>query len=86
MTWSAVAESVDAPTSFVVAVSSVDELVCAQQYRLWNRDANRLRGFQIHDELQLPGLLHRKIAWLRAFEDLVHVDRGLPVISVISYP
>ena len=38
-----------------------DQLVCAQQQRLRNRQPEGLRGFQVDDQLELGGLLDREV-------------------------
>jgi hypothetical protein len=56
----------------------LDYLVGAPEDRHRNRQAERARGLQIDDELELGRLLDRQLARLRAFEDLVDVDGGSP--------
>src|SRR5437867_5093974 len=53
------------------AGSSLDHLVCAQQQRLRDREPERLGGLEVDHELELGRLFHRKLAGLRALEDLV---------------
>src|SRR5437870_7444047 len=50
---------------------SFNHLVRAQQYRLRDRNAERLGGLEVDHELELGRLFHRKLAGLRALEDLV---------------
>jgi hypothetical protein len=59
--------------------SSLDYFVRPVQHRLWNCEADLLGGFQIDDELKLLRLLHGEIRWLRALQNLVHVNSGAPV-------
>src|SRR5215831_8516993 len=48
---------------------SFDHLICARYQRLWHTDTERLRGFLIDDQLDLGGLLDRKIGWLLPLEN-----------------
>jgi hypothetical protein len=57
--------------------SLFDHIVGAREQRSRNDRADRLRGFEIDDELELRGLLHRKIGGFTAFEDGVHIARDL---------
>src|SRR6201997_1889213 len=57
---------------------SFNHLVGAQQERLGNGEAKRLRGGQINDEIVPSGLLHWQIAGLRAEQDFVHVVGRAP--------
>jgi hypothetical protein len=52
---------------------SFDDLIRAQQHRLRDREAERLRGLEVDHQLELRRLLDRKVGGLRAFEDLVDV-------------
>src|SRR6516162_1371395 len=45
----------------------LDHLVGAQQDRLRHRQAKRLGGFEVDDQLDPRGLLHRQVARLLAF-------------------
>jgi hypothetical protein len=47
-------------------VTSFDHLVGAREQRGRNLNADRLRGLEVHHELELGGQLHWKIDWLRA--------------------
>src|SRR5262249_54096 len=40
---------------------SFDHLICARYQRLWHIDTERFRGFLVDDQLDLSGLLNRKI-------------------------
>jgi hypothetical protein len=42
--------------------ASLNDLVGAEQERLWDRKRKGVRGFEVHHELELGRLLHRKIA------------------------
>src|SRR5439155_2593694 len=56
--------------------TSLDDLVCANEYRLRHRQAEDLRGLEVDHEFEPGGLLYGKIRRLRASEDLVHQIRG----------
>src|SRR5438132_7531741 len=60
------------------AGSSLDYLVRPQQQRLRNRQPEGLGGLEIDDQLELRGLLHRKIRRFRAPEDFVHISGRTP--------
>src|SRR5438132_11287815 len=53
---------------------SLDHLVGAGDERRRDVKAKRLRGLEVNDQLELRRLLHRKLAGLRALENLV--DEG----------
>src|SRR2546422_10998760 len=57
---------------------SLIHLVCSQQHRLRNREAERLGGLHVDHELELRRLLDREVGWLRALEDFVYVRRRTP--------
>ena len=44
----------------------LDHLVCAQEQRLWNREAKRFGSFEIDHELESGGLLDRQIGGVGA--------------------
>ncbi len=56
-----------------------DDLIRAQQQRLRDREAERLGGLEVDDELEFAWLLDGKIGWLCASEDLVHEGRRIPL-------
>src|SRR4030095_16030233 len=58
---------------------SLDHLVRSRQHIRWDHKADLLGGFQIDDELELRGLLNRKLSWLGALENFVHVGGYAPV-------
>src|SRR5215470_13148875 len=61
------------------AKSSFDDLVCPQQHRLRNLQAQSLRGFQIDHQFELRRLLDGQVGGLGTLENLGHVDRDLSV-------
>ena len=54
---------------------SLDDLVGSKQNRLRDRKSERLRGLQIDDQLELGGLLDRKIGRFGTFHDLIDKRR-----------
>src|SRR4030095_8437243 len=52
----------------------LNNLVCSQEQRLRNRQAQRLRSLEVDHQLELRWLLDGQVAGLGSFEDLVHVD------------
>jgi hypothetical protein len=50
-----------------------DLLVGAQQDRFWDREAQRLRSFEVDDQLKLNRILDWQIGWVGAFEDAIDV-------------
>src|ERR1700730_1343829 len=56
--------------------SWMDHLIRPPQQRRRNRQAERLRGLEVDDEVELRGLLDGKITRFGAFQDLVHVGRS----------
>src|SRR5450631_1806440 len=63
----------------IVGERSLDQLIRAQQQRLRNCQAERLRRLEVDHQLKLGGLLNRQVSRTRAFEYLVHVGRYSPV-------
>src|SRR5207245_9287375 len=51
----------------------LDDLVCPRQHRWWDRQSERLGGFEVDDQLELGGLFDGEVGGLCAFEDLVDV-------------
>src|SRR5437867_10956497 len=49
----------------------LNNLVCSQEQRLRNRQAERLGGLQVDDQLELRRLLDGQVGGLCAFQDLV---------------
>jgi len=61
----------------------LDHLVRAHKHQLWDREAERLGGFQVDYELDLRGLLHRKVRRLRASKNSIDVARdAFEIIAV----
>jgi hypothetical protein len=53
--------------------NSFNDSIRPHQHVGWNRQTDLLGRFQVDDQLELLGLLHRKIGGLGAFQNLVHV-------------
>jgi hypothetical protein len=53
-----------------LAGSFVDQLVGKGEQLWWDLKAERFGGFEVDDQLEFGGLLHRKIGRLGAFEYL----------------
>ena len=45
------------------------------------RQAERLGGLEVDQQLKTRGLLHRQIGWLRPFENFVYVHGGRRAMS-----
>ena len=58
------------------ASSLLDHLIGPLEEQRGDRQAERLRGFQIDYQLELGGLLHRELSRPGAFEDLVDIRGG----------
>src|SRR5512144_3014119 len=56
----------------------LDDLVRSQQQRLWDREAERLRGLEVDYQLELGRLLDGQLGGPGTLEDLVHEDRRAP--------
>src|SRR5262245_4876930 len=54
--------------------SSLDYLLRPRKDRRRDREAERLRGLQVDDEVELRGLLDGQVGRLHPAKDLVHVD------------
>src|ERR1043166_3351776 len=54
----------------------LDYLICPQEQRRWDRQAQRLRGLHVEHELEPCWLLDWKIARVGSFEDSVDVFSG----------
>jgi hypothetical protein len=67
----------------------LEHLVSRHQQLVRHRQAERLRGLEIDDQLEFRGLLDWEVGGLRALEDLVHVLRGttvhLPKIDSVGH-
>jgi hypothetical protein len=55
-------------------VSSLDDLISANEQTVGNFLSERLGGFQINDQRELGGLLDRKIGRLGALQNPIYVD------------
>src|SRR6516162_11229492 len=60
---------------------SLDHLVGGSLQGQRNRQAQRLRGLEVDDELELGRLLDRKVGWLRTLEHTINI-RGCPTIHL----
>jgi len=56
--------------------SLFNNLICPQQQRRRDHEAESLGGLEVDDQFELTGLFDGKVVWLCAFEDLVDVDGG----------
>src|SRR5262245_3680686 len=57
------------------AGSSLDNFVRPREYRLRDRQAERLGGLEVDDQLEFRGLLDREIGRVRSSEKPVHIRR-----------
>src|SRR6267142_545781 len=60
------------------AAPLLNDVVRSEQKGRRDRETERLGGFHVDHQLELRGLLHRKIARLGAFEDFGHISGGPP--------
>src|SRR6266550_332213 len=58
---------------------SFNHLVGAREQRWRHRQAERIGGLEIDDQLELDGLHHRQITWQHALEDAANIASGLLV-------
>src|SRR5204863_3065881 len=65
---------------------SLDYLVGAREDRRRDRQAERIGGFEIDDELVSGSLLDSQVGRFRALEDLVDVDRGAARQILVIWP
>src|SRR2546425_3184918 len=54
----------------------LDHLIRLKEEDRWDGNVERLGRLEIDDQLEFRGLLHRQVARLGAFENLVHEDGG----------
>src|SRR5215470_6976683 len=71
------------PTTQTIAGPSLDNLVGSHEYGLWDRQAQRLRGLEVDDQLELGRLLDRDVTGRRAPQDFVDERRGAFVIWAV---
>ncbi len=57
---------------------SLDHIVGPRQQRGWNDQVERLRGFQIDDQLEFGRRLHRQVGRLRALENPIDIGCRSP--------
>src|SRR5262245_23254738 len=62
----------------------LDEVVCPPEHRRRNGQAKRFRGLEVDDELESCGLLDGQVGRPCALQDLVHVMRRPPKLSVVA--
>jgi hypothetical protein len=60
------------------STASLNDLIGSREHRGWDREAERFRDLQIDDQLELRGLLDRKIAGVGAPEDFVDIGSDAP--------
>src|SRR5712691_11358073 len=60
-------------------VVSLNHLICAQENRARDREAEHLGSLEVDNEVERGGLLDRQRGGLRALEDLVHVGGRAPL-------
>ena len=53
-----------------------DDLVGSSEQRLWNVEAQSLRGFEIDDQLKFVRRLHGQVTRFLAFENAIDISRG----------
>jgi hypothetical protein len=53
-------------------------VIGACQERWWDGETEVLGGLEVDDQLELGGLLYRKVGRLRALEDLIDEDGTVP--------
>ena len=70
-------------TVLLGSARSLNDLVRAEEQRLGDREAERLRGVEIEHELKLRRLLHRQLAWPRALENPVDIA-GRPAQLIVD--
>ena len=68
------------------SATSLNDMVRSGQQGGWDCETERLRGPQVNDEVELRGLLDRKVAGIGAPENPVHVGRGARHLSWRSGP
>jgi len=57
-----------------------DQLVGSHKKSLGHRKAERFRGLEVDDQLELDWSLDRKLAWFLALEDAIGIGRGAPKV------
>ena len=54
----------------------LDHLICPQEQRLWDHEAEGLRCLEVDHEFVFRRLLHGEIAGICPLQDLVHIGGG----------
>jgi hypothetical protein len=65
---------------------SLDHLVSAAEERVRYREAERLGGPKVDDQLEFGWLLDRQIGRLDALQDLVYIGSGTPELLSVDRP
>jgi hypothetical protein len=73
------------PTA-VIGRLLVYHIVGTQEERWRNRQADGVCGLQVHDQLELGGLLDWQIGWLGTAQNLVDEANEMSVTEQISRP
>jgi hypothetical protein len=63
----------------------LDQLVGAREHARRHREAERLRSFQIDDQLVFRRGLHRQVSRFFAFEDTINIVGGLLPTNMHKY-
>src|SRR5215475_10908860 len=66
------------------STSLFDEVICPPEHRRRNGQAKRFRGLELDDELESCRLLDGQVGRPCALQDLVHVMRRPPKLSVVA--
>jgi hypothetical protein len=66
--------------------TSANHLGCLEEERRRNRQAQRLGGLEVNDQLELRGLLHGQVGRRGALQDSIHLVDGAPPHSSLARP
>src|SRR5262245_18933927 len=67
------------PPGLVVRVGSLNHLISSQQQRWRNREAERLSGLEVDDEVEPGGMFDWEISGFGTLKDLCHVGSGVSI-------